>query len=87
MDTIAWSSDMALAGRKTKQTSSKFADPVVRLTAVTDRMHGLLVQRADELTGCTENSPEERELEALTETIEAYERQRWPLGKIPGGKG
>ena len=50
-------------------------------------MHALLVARADELVGCTENSPEERELEALTDTIEAYERQRWPLGRIPGGKG
>jgi hypothetical protein len=87
MDMMARSSDMALAGRKTKQTSSKISYPVVRLTAVTDRMHVLLVQRADELMGCTENSPEERELEALIDTIEAYERQRWPLGKIPGGKG
>jgi len=40
----------------------------------------LLVARADELVGCTENSPEERELEALTDTIEAYER-------LPGAKG
>jgi hypothetical protein len=84
---MAWSSDMALAGRKTKQTSSNFSDPVIHLSAVTDRMHALLVQRADELTGCTENSPEARELEALAVTIGAYERQRWPLGKIPGGKG
>jgi hypothetical protein len=29
-------------------------------------MHALLVQRADELMGCTENSPEEAELSALT---------------------
>jgi len=50
-------------------------------------MHALLVARADELMGCTENSPEERELAALTEVIESYERQRWPLGKIQGGKG
>jgi hypothetical protein len=24
---------------------------------------------------------------ALTDVIEAYERQRWPSGKIAGGKG
>jgi hypothetical protein len=62
-------------------------EAVTRLSEVTDKMHALLVARADELAGCTENSPEERELEALTDTIEAYERQRWPLGRILGGKG
>src|SRR5262245_17930793 len=40
-----------------------------------DRM---LVDRADALTGRTENSPEEAEPAALTDVIEAYERQRWP---------
>jgi hypothetical protein len=78
---------MASVARKAKQTSSESPEPVAHLTAVTDQMHVLLVARADELVGCTENSPEERELEALTDTIEAYERQRWPLRKIPGGKG
>ena len=28
-----------------------------------------------------------RAVGALTDVIEAYERQRWPLGRIPGGKG
>jgi hypothetical protein len=77
---------MASVARKAKQTSSSKAAEAY-LTAATDQMHALLVQRADELMGCTENSPEAGELEALTVTIEAYERQRWPLGKIPGGKG
>ena len=55
--------------------------------AVTDRMHALLVTRADELMGCTEGSPEEAELETLADAIEAYEAVQWPEGKIPGGKG
>jgi len=46
---------------------------------VTERMQVLLMDRADALMGCTENSPEEVELAALTDVIEAY--------GIPGGKG
>ena len=58
-------------------------------SAVTYRMHALLVQRADELMGCTEYSPEERELDALTDVIEAYEARRWATGKASfvGAKG
>ena len=47
-------------------------------------MHAQLVQQADDLMDCTENFPEERELEALSDTIEAYERQRRPVAKNPG---
>jgi len=50
-------------------------------------MHAMLVARADALTGYLEGSPEEAELAALTDVIEAYESQRWPEGKIVGGKG
>jgi hypothetical protein len=70
-----------------KRAQLRSAEAVSRLSAVTDRMHALLVARADELMGCTENSPEEAELAALTDVIEAYEAQRWPLGKVPRGKG
>jgi hypothetical protein len=42
---------------------------------------------ADELVGCTEGSPEEEELSALADVIDAYEAKRWPLGKVLGGKG
>ena len=56
-------------------------------TAEADAMHALLVERADALEGCTQSSPEESELFALTETIEAYEAARWPSGREPRGKG
>ena len=75
------------AARKSKERSSAPAEAVTRLSQVTDRMHAVLVQRADELMGRTENSLEEAELAALTDVIEAYELQRWPTGKIAGGKG
>jgi hypothetical protein len=34
-----------------------------------------------------ENSPEEAELATLVDVIEAYEAQRWPLGKNESSKG
>jgi hypothetical protein len=61
---------MASVARKAKHSSSnKPAEPLARLVAVTDRMHALFVARADVLVGCTENGPEECELEALTDVI------------------
>ncbi|HET9538302.1 MAG TPA: hypothetical protein VFP43_23630, partial [Mesorhizobium sp.] len=56
-------------------------DAVSHLADVADRAHGLLRERRDALMCCTENSPEEAELAALTDVIEA-----WPEGSIPGGK-
>ena len=32
-------------------------------------------------------SPDAAELAAITDVLENYEIKRWPLGKIPGGKG
>jgi hypothetical protein len=55
--------------------------------AITDRMHALLVTRADALEGCTEGSPEEAEFAALADAIGSYEAVRWPDGRTPGGKG
>ena len=63
------------------------AGTVASIVREADAMHGCLVKRTDDLAGCAENSPEEQELEAIVDAIEAYEAKRWPEGKIPGGKG
>jgi hypothetical protein len=52
-----------------------------------DRMHALLVLRADKLAGCVEGSEEEAELKIIGETVDAYETKRWPDGVVPRGKG
>jgi hypothetical protein len=82
----------ASTARKTKEHGEPgrvavSAKAVAHLADVTDAMHALLVKRADELMGCIEGSAEEAELATLTDVIEAYEAQRWPAGKVPGGKG
>ena len=51
-----------------------------------DATHALLINRADDLVGCTEGSPEEAELSTLADVIDAYEARRWPSGKV-GRKG
>jgi hypothetical protein len=52
-----------------------------------DEILALLHRRADALDGGDENSPEGTERNAVVDAIEAYERVRWPEGKVPGGKG
>ena len=73
--------------KKTTACAACLIDAVSHLADVTDRMLGLLMERADALMGCLEGSAEDAELAMLTDIIEAYERQRWPDGRIPGGKG
>ena len=52
-----------------------------------DLILGMMMNRAEKLTRCTEGSTEESELEALNLAIDAYQSIRWPGGKIVGGKG
>jgi hypothetical protein len=78
---------MPTAAKKATARGANPIEAVSHLADVTDRMHGLLMDRADALMGSVEGSTEEAELAMLTDIIEAYERQRWPDGRIPGGKG
>jgi hypothetical protein len=50
---------------------------MTRLSEVTDKMHGLLLDRTDALMGCVEGNPEEAEPAALADVIERYERHRF----------
>ncbi len=79
---------MGAVARKTAETvAARMTATAERFWQESDAMHTRLVERADELVGCTEGSPEEAELERLTDVIEAYEAKRWPSGKTAGGKG
>jgi hypothetical protein len=63
------------------------AGPVAHFTAAADAIHDLLIKRADNLEGFLEGSAEEVEFASIADALVAYERIRWPEGKVPGGKG
>ena len=71
-------------GRWIPPLSAESRPPIV---PAADAMHHVLIARADRLVGCVENSDDEEELVRIGEAVEAYEAQRWPRGKEPGGKG
>ena len=65
----------------------KPAAPEAPVLPEADALHALLVDRADQLMSCTENSSDEDELIAIGETIEAYELKRWaPRGRSQAEK-
>jgi hypothetical protein len=79
---------MGAVARKTAgEAEARMSAVAERFWQESDAMHALLIKRADELIGCTEGSPEEEELRALADVIDAYEDKRWPNGKMAGGKG
>ena len=49
------------------------------LIAAADAMRSLLQERAEELVGCVEGSPEEAALAHLAGALEAYDRARHEL--------
>jgi hypothetical protein len=48
--------DMPTAAKKATARGANPVDAVSHLAVVTDRMHGLLMERADALMGCLEGS-------------------------------
>ena len=54
------------------------ADVAVSLVREANQTHALLVQRADLLQGCAENSPDERERAAITDAIRVYSASAGP---------
>jgi hypothetical protein len=78
---------MGTVARRTAEAGARLSAVAERFWYESDAMHALLIKRGDELVGCTEGSPEEAELRALADVIDAYESKRWPSGKTAGGKG
>ncbi len=79
---------MESVGRKPiKARGERFEAAAELFWREADAMHAALVERADALVGCTEGSPEEKELERIEDVIDAYTDKRWPSGKVAGGKG
>ena len=65
------------ASRAILQRNLLYGSTSYRGNNVTDKMHGLLLDRTDALMGCVEGNPEEAELVALADVIERYERHRF----------
>jgi hypothetical protein len=77
----------AVARKASEAVGARMNATAERWWYESDAMHALLIKRCDELVGCTEGSPEEKELRTLADAIDSYEAKRWPSGKVAGGKG
>jgi hypothetical protein len=76
--------------RAAKKATARGANPgeeVSHLAEVTDRMHGLLMERADALMGCLEGSAEEAELAMLTDIHRGLRTSALAGGKNFGWQG
>jgi hypothetical protein len=60
---------------------------IADITTEADRMHALLVERADEISGCPDGSDDDTELKSIADALEAYEAKRWPTGRETAVKG
>ena len=82
LDRKRWTAVQALESIGATFEDGAWSIPSARQAAsclkAADRMHALLMERADELAGCTEGSPEVDGLIAVTDAILAYEIVRWP---------
>ena len=58
------------------RATSGFVEAVAHLADVGDAMRALLVQRAEDVAGWTEGSPERAEPSLAVDVIEAYEAKR-----------
>ena len=72
---------------KRLKTWSDLKHPPKTAWAATDNMLSYLVRRADKLAAFADNPTAEAELEQLVSRIEVYQVDRWPRGKVAGGKG
>jgi hypothetical protein len=72
--------------RPKKPREMAAAGPRSIMTAQANAKHGVPMQRADVLEGCTEGSRKPSS-KRWSNAIEAYEAKRWLLDKEPGGKG
>jgi hypothetical protein len=73
-------------GRAWQKHAGRMEDDA-KFTCEADALHPLLMRRADDLADSSEGSAEAAELAAIVDAIEAYAGKRWPLGKVPAGKG
>ncbi len=51
-----------------------FGGGAIKRKPISEAEYVRLLKRTDELVGCTENSPEAKELEAIADQLDAYDQ-------------